>query len=208
MNGPFWFVGNDLVVDFANTIVGTDRRPEALHGWPDVARFLAASGVVGEAEARRLQRELAENGGEAEAHAVALALRDLLRDVVVALAAGEGPKLAAVRRLNAELAAVATYPQLLREDGGWKLHDEHAGPSWRVSLSPIARAAAELVAQPHGSIRKCADPACILYFRDTSQAQARRWCSMSMCGNRAKVAAYARRNASTAEAVPARVRRR
>ncbi|HET9594421.1 MAG TPA: ABATE domain-containing protein [Anaeromyxobacteraceae bacterium] len=208
MNGPFWFVGNDLAVDFANTIAGTDRRPEALHGWPDVARFLAASGVVGEAEARRLQCELAENGGEAEAHAVALALRDLVRDLVVALAAGKGPKPAVVRRLNAELAAVAAYPQLLRDDGGWKLHDERAGPSWRVSLNPIARAAAELVAQPRGSIRKCADAACILYFRDTSQAQARRWCSMSMCGNRAKVAAFARRNASAAEAVPEPGRRR
>ncbi|HET9594313.1 MAG TPA: CGNR zinc finger domain-containing protein [Anaeromyxobacteraceae bacterium] len=162
----------------------------------------------GEAEARRLERELAENGGEAEAHAVALALRDLVRDIVVALAAGEGPKPATVRRLNAELAAVAAYPQLLRDDGGWKLHDERAGPSWRVSLNSIARAAADLVARPRGSIRKCADPACILYFRDTSQAQARRWCSMSMCGNRAKVAAFARRNASTAGAVAERGRRR
>jgi predicted RNA-binding Zn ribbon-like protein len=206
MNGPFWFVGNDLAVDFANTVVGTDRQPEALHAWPDVVRFLATAGVVGEAEARRLLRERAENGGDAEAHAAAVALRDVVRDLVVALAAGEGPKPGAVRRLNEELAAVATLPRLFRDEGGWKLHDETVGPSWRVPLSRIARAAAELVAQGRGSIRKCADPGCILFFRDTSQAQARRWCSMSLCGNRAKVAAYARRNAATPATVPPRRR--
>ncbi|MCI0410524.1 MAG: CGNR zinc finger domain-containing protein, partial [Acidobacteria bacterium] len=42
-------------------------------------------------------------------------------------------------------------------------------------------------------VRKCENPACILYFHDTTKNHARRWCSMRACGNRAKVAAHYRR---------------
>ncbi len=40
-------------------------------------------------------------------------------------------------------------------------------------------------------IRKCAS--CVLHFHDTSKKGTRRWCSMQLCGNRLKVAAYAAR---------------
>jgi predicted RNA-binding Zn ribbon-like protein len=37
-----------------------------------------------------------------------------------------------------------------------------------------------------GRLRLCASPECRWAFRDTSKAGARRWCSMSSCGNRHK----------------------
>ena len=39
--------------------------------------------------------------------------------------------------------------------------------------------------------RKCDH--CVLHFHDTSKKGTRRWCSMRLCGNRLKVAAYAAR---------------
>ena len=42
-------------------------------------------------------------------------------------------------------------------------------------------------------IKKCKNPACVLYFYDTTKNHARNWCSMQLCGNREKVAAYFRR---------------
>jgi predicted RNA-binding Zn ribbon-like protein len=42
-------------------------------------------------------------------------------------------------------------------------------------------------------IRQCQSPTCTLFFIDTSRSGDRRWCSMSGCGNKAKVAEFRRR---------------
>ncbi len=39
-------------------------------------------------------------------------------------------------------------------------------------------------------LRQCEGPACMLYFRDTTKNRSRRWCSMAVCGNRAKAARF------------------
>jgi len=33
---------------------------------------------------------------------------------------------------------------------------------------------------------RCQNPACVLWFFDTTRNGTRRWCSMAVCGNRAK----------------------
>jgi predicted RNA-binding Zn ribbon-like protein len=43
-----------------------------------------------------------------------------------------------------------------------------------------------LIEENPSRLRKCANPDCVLRFYDVSKAGARRWCSMSTCGNRAK----------------------
>ena len=59
-------------------------------------------------------------------------------------------------------------------------------------LTPLAHSAATLFAHVDRSrVRKCDQ--CVLYFHDTSKKGRRRWCSMQLCGNRRKVAAYAAR---------------
>ena len=60
-------------------------------------------------------------------------------------------------------------------------------------LAPLADAAARLFTEiPPERVRKCAN--CIAHFYDNSKKGNRRWCSMQMCGNREKVAAYAARH--------------
>ncbi len=59
-------------------------------------------------------------------------------------------------------------------------------------FAPLAHSAAKLLAEAdRNRVRKCGQ--CILRFYDTSKKGTRRWCSMQLCGNRLKVAAYARR---------------
>ena len=59
-------------------------------------------------------------------------------------------------------------------------------------LAPLADAAARLFAEiPPDRVRQCAS--CVAHFYDNSKKGNRRWCSMQMCGNRQKVAAYAAR---------------
>jgi predicted RNA-binding Zn ribbon-like protein len=43
-------------------------------------------------------------------------------------------------------------------------------------------------------IHQCQSPTCTIFFIDTSRSGDRRWCSMSGCGNKAKVAEFRRRN--------------
>ena len=58
----------------------------------------------------------------------------------------------------------------------------------------MAREAIELLGGPDGArIRQCQGPVCAILFLDTSRKGDRRWCSMSACGNRAKVAAFRER---------------
>jgi len=59
-------------------------------------------------------------------------------------------------------------------------------------FAPLAYSAALLFAHVDRSrVRKCGR--CVLLFHDTSKKGTRRWCSMNLCGNRVKVAAYQRR---------------
>lgn len=61
-------------------------------------------------------------------------------------------------------------------------------------LIPVAEAAVDLFC--HYDIRlikKCENPACVLYFYDNSRNSTRRWCSQKTCGNRMKVTAYLER---------------
>ena len=59
-------------------------------------------------------------------------------------------------------------------------------------FAPLAHSGAILFADLHRKrVRKCAR--CVLHFYDTSKKGTRRWCSMQLCGNRLKAAAYAAR---------------
>jgi len=68
---------------------------------------------------------------------------------------------------------------------------------WRspdTLLLPIATALSELVANEDFSyVKACEGPVCTLLFLDKTHSRARRWCSMSTCGNRAKQAAHRQR---------------
>lgn len=61
-------------------------------------------------------------------------------------------------------------------------------------LLPIGEAMAKVVCEESfADIKACEGPACTLMFADHTRARARRWCSMAICGNRAKQAAHRQR---------------
>jgi predicted RNA-binding Zn ribbon-like protein len=65
---------------------------------------------------------------------------------------------------------------------------------WRTPdslLLPIAHAMANLITSEDLSrVKSCEKSPCTLFFLDRTRGQARRWCSMTVCGNRAKQALY------------------
>ncbi|RFU38695.1 zf-CGNR multi-domain protein [Actinomadura logoneensis] len=91
------------------------------------------------------------------------------------------------RPLNAVLAHGSRRP-LLR-DGEPAAEVVTEDPAW----TPAWIAAADLVrlfGERRERVRKCADPDCVLWFYDLTKNGSRRWCSMEICGNRAKTARF------------------
>jgi predicted RNA-binding Zn ribbon-like protein len=83
-----------------------------------------------------------------------------------------------------------------RHDGGHGL-ELRVMRRWRSPeslLLPIGEALAELVCQEDfANVKACEGPGCTLMFADHTHGRARRWCSMAICGNRAKQAAHRNR---------------
>jgi predicted RNA-binding Zn ribbon-like protein len=83
---------------------------------------------------------------------------------------------------------------LASRGNGYGLIEGVSASTLRGVLAPVAEAAAHLLAhEDPARIRRCADPACLRWFLDTSKNQRKRWCDMAVCGNRAKARAHARR---------------
>jgi predicted RNA-binding Zn ribbon-like protein len=81
-------------------------------------------------------------------------------------------------------AAVPPLVPALRPDGGTTL----VAPAARAAFSTLARDAVDLFGGPLARrIRVCAAENCGLLLVDTSRPGQRRWCSMELCGNRAKI---------------------
>ncbi len=81
-------------------------------------------------------------------------------------------------------AAVAPLLPALRPDGTIAF----VAPTAAAALSTLARDAIDLFGGPFARrIRVCAAENCGLLLVDTSRPGQRRWCSMELCGNRAKI---------------------
>jgi predicted RNA-binding Zn ribbon-like protein len=88
-----------------------------------------------------------------------------------------------VATVNAAAAAPPLVPAL-RPDGGTTF----VAPTAAAALSTLARDAVDLFGGPLARrIRVCAAENCGLLLVDTSRPGRRRWCSMELCGNRAKI---------------------
>ncbi|GAA3384030.1 CGNR zinc finger domain-containing protein [Cryptosporangium minutisporangium] len=70
-------------------------------------------------------------------------------------------------------------------------------PAWLPAWTAL-HAYLELVDEQGGRVRKCANPECVLHFVDATARNARRWCSMEACGNRAKARRHYTRKTTAA----------
>jgi predicted RNA-binding Zn ribbon-like protein len=77
---------------------------------------------------------------------------------------------------------------------GLELRSTRRWKSPESLLLPIGAVLAEFVCEEDFSnVKACEGPTCTLLFADHTRGRARRWCSMAICGNRAKQAAHRQR---------------
>lgn len=194
-NSKFYFVGNYLCLDFVNTEVIANGEPvDLLAGFVDLVKWSVAAGVLGAAQGKA---SIKEWGGKREAERAfeaAKMFRGALRQMTGRMTEGKTAHGSTVDAINGALLHKAGLAQVVRVPNGYekRFHASYHEP--RHLLAPIAESAADLLCEAdHSLLRKCENPACILFFYDTTKNHARRWCSMSACGNRAKVAAHYQR---------------
>ena len=189
----FVFVGNQVVLDFVNTRPLQDGEPrELLKDFGAVLRWFQAAELLRPAEVASLERQW---GSTVRAQRTTEAIRELredLRNEILSLEQGGPIHGSTIDHLNGLLAdhPMRTKLKANRRAPLAELWFEVRGPE--DLLAPLAHSAASLFTTvDRQRVRKCAR--CVLRFHDTSKKGTRRWCSMRLCGNRVKVAAYAAR---------------
>jgi predicted RNA-binding Zn ribbon-like protein len=128
-----------------------------------------------EAEARTFLRQL-------------LIFRGSLRDAVLRLEDGKQPTAAFLANLNARFFAHPMRRAITLKNGKMQSRQidgtSIADTLWAALLHETDRL---LTDTEPTRVRKC--ESCVVHFLDVSKKDARRWCSMRLCGNRVKVAA-------------------
>jgi predicted RNA-binding Zn ribbon-like protein len=126
----------------------------------------------------------------------ALELREAIDAAVCATVNGHEFPAPALRQLNSWLAQAPAGPASLRTSHGVAiLHSATDPRDARQVLNRIALDAAELLgSDQRARLRICPGPGCGGRFVDDSPARRRRWCSMTVCGNRSKAATHRHRN--------------
>jgi predicted RNA-binding Zn ribbon-like protein len=191
----FLFLGGRLCLDFVNTEILLHGEPRDLLS--DFRRWMAwhaAAAGPGMTGVKALTRKWVGKAESMDALARAVAFRSELRKMAGCIASHKPVPKSAVRLINEVLRRGAAYRQLTPVGRGFarQVHRDMREPI--DLLVPVAEDAADLLCEDdRGRVRKCESPACILFFYDTSRSRTRRWCSMDLCGNRAKVAAHYRR---------------
>jgi predicted RNA-binding Zn ribbon-like protein len=190
-------LGGKLAVDFANA-PSYPGAPDDDLTWEEFVTFLEASHIV--SEERRVHLLALSHTDPKAAFAVlsrAVRLRDALRGAFGALVRNERVAAELSEPINEVLRITEGHDELVHDNGNWKLEfvAREGGLDWL--LAAIARSGAEILVEgAKARIRRCANPGCELFFCDKSRTHRRRWCSMAICGNRQKVATFARRRAS------------
>lgn len=189
----FLFVANRPILDFLNTKpVLADGPTELLPDVHALERWLIASGIVTSSKTKSLLKRWRNSPEAAPFLEELIAFRERLRIAVMKIESGSLPSDSFLAEVNLLL---LQYPMRtsLNKQGG-KLHREAIFEPRKPSdfWIPFVDAAADLLSETETSrLRQC--ESCVVHFFDTSKKGARRWCSMNICGNKLKVAAYQRR---------------
>jgi predicted RNA-binding Zn ribbon-like protein len=179
------FLAGHLALDFLNTrmrvsgkIVDVLRRDEDVLHWLKQAGLPVPKAGAGAARVSLLNP--------------ARTLRENIRSLIEKRKAGRrgDPSV-----LNRFLSGAQSHPRIVwNKPRSPKIEKVRRKDTVEALLGPVAEAAADLlVSADFDLVKRCEDETCVLWFSDHTKSHHRRWCSMALCGNRHKVAAYRQR---------------
>jgi predicted RNA-binding Zn ribbon-like protein len=177
----------ELVREFVNTL-DVEEQSDSLTAPSDLKAWLAQKRLLG-----RQDRVTATD------HQRALDFREALREILAGHTDGRvGP--GTVRRFDA---VVSHIPMRLRvDDTGW-VRVAAAGTGFDAAQAELlARVYEAMEDGTWERLKVCAEGTCQSAFFDHSKNRSGHWCSMAVCGNRAKVSAFRQRHAAEAAGSP------
>jgi predicted RNA-binding Zn ribbon-like protein len=194
---PAIFIADSIGLDFLNSIATlVDMPVDWLDGGDGLLRWLAQAklvpaDVLDDLKARAMPGELDKVAEDARA------LREWFRSFVHRHMGWPltHKALQELEPLNRLLARDEAFSRISRHrhSGGDRL-ELTVTRRWRSPeslLLPIAEALAQFVCEEDfANVKACEGHRCTLVFSDHTPRRARRWCSMAVCGNRAKQAAH------------------
>lgn len=197
LTDPHAISGNRLCLDFVNLAFVSGDPVEHAVFWDEFIDFLTLKQIVSEERSRNIRALV---GTEPQTAASLLEhaerLGRSLRLVFDASLKNYPCKSQWAEPINRILRVTEGHDELRLHSESWRLSfvAREEGLEWL--LAAIARSGAELIADRTTiqNLKQCANPDCRILFYDDSRTHRRRWCSMALCGNRSKVAAFARRN--------------
>jgi predicted RNA-binding Zn ribbon-like protein len=197
---PAFFIADSRGLDFLNSIATpVDQPVDWLADGDGLVAWLAQANLVPPQALNALTKR-ATAGELDEVADDARALREWFRGFV---RQHMGRPLAPnairdLKPLNALLERDEMFRRVVAPENAHSDHFElQTTRRWRSPeslLLPIGEALAQCVCdEAFADIRACEGHRCALIFADHTQRRGRRWCSMAMCGNRAKQAAHRHR---------------
>jgi predicted RNA-binding Zn ribbon-like protein len=187
---PAESVDADRVLAFVNTL---SSRPlaapverlvsyDALVDWAREQHFVSA------AAADRLLAEAKKHPHQAAlVLARAKEFREALNGLAAAIDAGRQPAADVLATISDALAAAYANGRLVPHEGTLQWVAGAEDDLNRI-IWEIGRAAGRLMVSPRlGRVRACAASDCGWWFVDDTKNRSRRWCDMTLCGNREKL---------------------
>jgi predicted RNA-binding Zn ribbon-like protein len=181
-NGMPFFGGSDWL-DFLNTrLVNGGEATDFFEGGDGLRGWVASAGLGAAASG-------------AEDPAAVRSFRETLRSAVDPLRTGQAAPASVLAAVNDKLAPVSLRHSLTQGERGVELRRElETGASGVAGAIALDFARFVCDHEPE-RLKRCANPACTMIFYDRGKNNARRWCTMSICGNRDKVARFRARKA-------------
>ena len=188
--GPFLLVGDHLALDMLNTQAALgEKKLEFWKTGEDVADWCRRTGVapVADMPEKALDDLLAD----------ATELRGIARRLVEQRKASEPIDPAP---LNRYLHAHRSAPHIeVDAEGKVQMRRTSTEDARAQVVGALAESVAQLLAEgDFALVKQCEHPNCILWFYDRTKAHRRRWCSMTLCGNKVKAAHFRKRATATA----------
>ncbi|MCQ6256194.1 ABATE domain-containing protein [Pseudomonas sp. Q11] len=204
LHGPAMFIADAPALDFLNSIATpVDEIVDWLGDAQGLLDWLRQAGWVSDETLEQIAQE-AMPGELDMVAAQTRALRDWFRDFVSRhrgkpLSSQALDDLAALNRL---LARDDGFTQITVADGASSRLELQPRRRWKTPdslLLPIGEQLAKFICEEDFSdVKRCEGASCTLIFVDHTRGKKRRWCSMAVCGNRAKAAAHRERKKSDA----------
>ena len=188
MTKKYAFIGNNLSLDFVNTVgyISSENPTENLNSFSDLIEWSKQGKLISDDEAIVIFTKAKENILESErVFRRVLRLRKSVYDIFRSVISGEEISDEDLTILNRELSLAMSKAEIFSREG--ELIWDWKNDGIERILFLITRVAAQLLTSSDlEKLKCCSGENCGWLFYDTSKNKRRQWCDMRDCGNLAK----------------------